>query len=344
MVHSHDVIVLGHGIAGAAFVEECRRRGLRVAVVGERRPGEASRAAAALVNPVVVKRMVPSWRAAEVFPLARAHYEGIGTLEGMPFWHEVSLDTVLGDEAAVRQWAAREHAPELTAFVRPGIDPRPPVEGIRTGRGLVRVPACARLDVGAMLDAQQRRLQAAGHWSGPLDVRTGPDGVRAGRFSAPLLVRCEGAFARLPGLVPVKGETLLLHIPGLGLRHVVHGGVFLLPMGGDHYRLGATFKWTNVWEGPTEEGRRWLLDKLAVILEPATMARVAVVEQVSGVRPTSRDRRPILGRTSRYEAVFNGLGSRGVLLAPWCARHLAAHLFDGVALDAEVDVARFTQA
>jgi glycine oxidase len=71
------------------------------------------------------------------------------------------------------------------------------------------------------------------------------------------------------------------------------------------------------------------------------LARAEVLEQASGVRPTSRDRRPILGRTAPHEAVFNGLGSRGVLLAPWCARHLAAHLFDGAPLDPEVDAARF---
>jgi glycine/D-amino acid oxidase-like deaminating enzyme len=60
----------------------------------------------------------------------------------------------------------------------------------------------------------------------------------------------------------------------------------------------------------------------------------------SGVRPASRDRRPILGITGPRQAVFNGLGSRGVLLAPWSAAHLADHLFAGAALDPEVDLDR----
>jgi glycine/D-amino acid oxidase-like deaminating enzyme len=34
--------------------------------------------------------------------------------------------------------------------------------------------------------------------------------------------------------------------------------------------------------------------------------------------------------------VLNGLGSRGVLLAPWCAAHLADHLFNGAPIDTEV--------
>lgn len=341
MSATHDVIVLGHGLAGSAFVEECWRRGMRVAVVGGHRQGEASRVAAGVVNPVVVKRMVPSWRAHEVLPLARDHYTAIGQREDGTFWHDMPLDTVLANTDAVRQWSLRQHAPDLAPFVRPGVDPRPPAEGLLPGHGLVRVHACGWLDVSAFLDAQQQRLRANGYWSGAIDVRTGPSGVQAGPFTAPLLVRCEGAFAPVPGMVPVKGETLLLRIPGLGLGHIVHRGVFLLPLGGDRYRLGATFKWTDVWEGPTEEGRRWLLDKLATLLAPEAMTHTEVLEHTSGVRPTSRDRRPILGRTSSHEAVFNGLGSRGVLLAPWCARHLAAHLFDGAPLDPEVDAARF---
>lgn len=341
MSPTHDVIVSGHGLAGAAFVEECWRRGLRVAVVGEARPGEASRVAAGLVNPVVIKRMLPSWRAEEIFPLAHAHYTTIELREGGAIWHGMPLDTVLANESAVRQWTARQQAPELAPFVRPGTEHRPPVEGIRCGYGLVRLEACARLDVAAWLATQQDRLHATGDRIGPVNARIGPGGVQAGPFSAPLLVRCEGAFAHLPGLVPVKGETLLLRIPGLDLPHVVHNGVFLLPLGADLYRLGATFKWTDVWEGPTAEGRRWLLDKLGTLLVPDKMARVTVLEHVAGVRPTSKDRRPILGRIAPHEAVFNGLGSRGALLAPWCAQHLAAHLFDGAPLDREVDVQRF---
>ena len=150
------------------------------------------------------------------------------------------------------------------------------------------------------------------------------------------MVRCEGAFANVEGLVPVKGEGLTVRIPGLRLTRMVHRGVFLLPtpaLGEDVYRVGATFQWDKVWEGPTDGGRTWLLERIARI----TALPVEVLDHWSGVRPASRDRRPILGITGPRQAVFNGLGSRGVLLAPWCAAHLAEHLFAGAALDPEVD-------
>jgi len=135
----------------------------------------------------------------------------------------------------------------------------------------------------------------------------------------------------------VKGEGLTVRIPGLHLAKAVHRGVFVLPMGDDIYRVGATFAWDEVWSGPTEGARHLLLDRLQRLVD----REVEVLDHWCGVRPASKDRRPILGRIGAHEAVFNGLGSRGVVLAPWCAQHLCDHLMDGAAIDPEVSVARF---
>lgn len=252
------------------------------------------------------------------------------------------LDTVFPNATAAAQWNVRQYESDLAPFVSPGLMDAP-VRGVHAPHGAGRIQACAWLDVNTHLDALQNELQRQGDWldafSSPVK-RTG-DVFHAGACSAPLLVRCEGAFATLPGLIPVKGETLEVHVPGLALAHMVHRHIFILPLGDDRYRVGATFQWDNVWEGPTDEGRRWLLEKLSALLSPGAMERVEVIGHGAGVRPTARDRRPIMGRIAPDEAVLNGLGSRGVMLAPWCAHHLAAHLFNGAPLDPEVDIARF---
>lgn len=342
MSTTHDVMVLGHGLAGAAFVQECQRRGLRAAVVGDSRFGEASRAAAGVVNPVVVRRLLPSWRAQELMPIAQQHYQPALTGGAPEYWHAMPLDTVFPNAAVAAQWKARQHDADLAPFVSQG-PIEAPAGNVQAPHGAGRIQACAWLDVRTWLDTLQDELLNQGDWldasSWPIQ-RTG-DRFHAGACSAPLLVRCEGAFAKLPGLVPVKGETLEVHIPGLALTHMVHRHIFILPLGHDRYRVGATFQWENVWEGPTDEGRRWLLGKLSVLLDPGMMARVEVIDHGAGVRPAARDRRPIMGRIAANEAVINGLGSRGVMFAPWCAQHLVAHLFDGAPLDPDVDITRF---
>ena len=61
----------------------------------------------------------------------------------------------------------------------------------------------------------------------------------------------------------------------------------------------------------------------------------------AAVRPIVHGRKPVLGRHPDHPslAVFNGLGSKGALHAPWCAAQLAGHLLDGCPLDPELDLA-----
>jgi len=338
-----DVLILGRGIAGAVLAETLRLRGLMVHVFDRKRAGNASMAAAGVVNPVVLRRDVPSWRAAELLPIAEAFYTAMEQRHARSFWHPLELVKLFPTPKEADQWQRAMRDPGTAPFITQKPQPEIETVSVLAPHGHGTVTRSAWLDVPAMLDAQREALLKDAALSEiditQGDIMCGADRVRIGDRSARWLVRCEGAFAAVEGLVPVKGEGLTVRIPGLRLTRMVHRGVFLLPtpaLGTDVYRVGATFKWDHVWEGPTEEGRTWLLERIARI----TSLPVEVLDHWSGVRPASRDRRPILGVTGPHEAVFNGLGSRGVLLAPWCAAHLADHLFSGGTLDPEVELQR----
>ena len=67
------------------------------------------------------------------------------------------------------------------------------------------------------------------------------------------------------------------------------------------------------------------------------------VEHTYGVRPKKIDRRPFVGEHKDYKnyAVFNGMGSRAVLMAPWAAQQLFNSLYKDQQLDPEIDIQRF---
>ncbi|MEI6537723.1 MAG: hypothetical protein WCN98_20430, partial [Verrucomicrobiaceae bacterium] len=60
----------------------------------------------------------------------------------------------------------------------------------------------------------------------------------------------------------------------------------------------------------------------------------------AGIRPIIRHRQLVLGRHPAHSRVgiFNGLGSKGVLRAPFFARMLAEHLLDDKMVEPIVDV------
>ncbi|MCB9168832.1 MAG: FAD-dependent oxidoreductase [Flavobacteriales bacterium] len=338
---SYDVIIIGQGLAGAVLSETLAQRGLRVMMFDQPQDGRASWMAAGLVNPVVLRRLVLSWRAPEMLAVAAAFYRDLELRYDTTFWHPMPLVKIHPNGKEAGEWRNRMKDPEIAPFIQEGPVDMPGLDRLEKGFGHGVVPRAARLDVRALLTAHRSRWIASGDLEeavvGKEAVHLGSDGGEVLGRTAPMIIHCEGPFADLESLSPVRGEGLTVRIPGLGLKCIVHRSVFLLPLGEDRYRLGATYAWQDVWSGPTEAGRVQLMERLDSLVD----GEVEVLEHWAGVRPASRDRRPIMGRLDRHEAVFNGLGSRGVLLAPWCAQHLAAHLLDGSDLDAEVDLARF---
>ena len=112
-----------------------------------------------------------------------------------------------------------------------------------------------------------------------------------------------------------------------------------MPLGDNLYKVGATFNWTDKTSEPSEAGKDELVEKLKkVITIPYT-----IVSQSAGIRPTVSGRRPLVGVHPEESKliVLNGLGTRGVMIAPTVAKNLFNHLEVGEELDEEIDIKRF---
>jgi glycine/D-amino acid oxidase-like deaminating enzyme len=68
-----------------------------------------------------------------------------------------------------------------------------------------------------------------------------------------------------------------------------------------------------------------------------------VVAQEWGIRPTTIDRRPIIGCHPLYKnlVIFNGLGTKGVSLAPYFSAQVAQWLEGKGEILKEVNIKRF---
>ena len=117
--------------------------------------------------------------------------------------------------------------------------------------------------------------------------------------------------------------------------------VFIVPQTDRNHWIGATAD-NQFQDGlPSHEGRHRLDTKLQSVLK----VPYRVVEHRAAIRPTVKDRRPILGPHPRHLNlfIFNGLGTKGTSLAPLCSRWLADQLLFGTPIPAEVNIDRFPQ-
>jgi glycine/D-amino acid oxidase-like deaminating enzyme len=110
-------------------------------------------------------------------------------------------------------------------------------------------------------------------------------------------------------------------------------------MGSDIYRVGATYERNDKTNLPTQQGKDELVQKLNKVIN----CPYEIVDHVAGIRPTVKDRRPLVGQHDKYAPLYimNGLGSRGVMIAPYVANALLNYIEDGTELDPEIDIKRF---
>jgi glycine/D-amino acid oxidase-like deaminating enzyme len=171
------------------------------------------------------------------------------------------------------------------------------------------------------------------------------DGIRYKDIKAKHIIFAEGFgmhanpyFKHLP-LDGTKGELFIIRAPELDLDVIVNTSVFILPLGNDLFKVGATYNWKDKTELPTEEGKTELIERIKEIIS----CDFEVLEHFAGVRPTVKDRRPLVGTHQNYEAIhiLNGLGTRGVMLGPAMAKALFDHIENQTPLGPVIDIKRF---
>ena len=145
-------------------------------------------------------------------------------------------------------------------------------------------------------------------------------------------------FCHLP-LNGTKGEMLTIKAPDLKMDFILKSSVFIVPLGEDLYWVGSTYEWEDKTHGITESAKTELIEKVKQIIT----CDFEVVGQVAGIRPTTKDRRPLVGLHPEHGnvCVLNGLGTRGVMMSPFVAQELFNHLENGTELNPEIDIKRF---
>ena len=105
------------------------------------------------------------------------------------------------------------------------------------------------------------------------------------------------------------------------------------------WRIGATYDHEDKGSGTTEKAKAELIEKTAELIS----FPFNIVHQEYGFRPTTPDRRPILGRHPALDRVFafNGMGTKGVSLAPYFSDVLVRFIENDEPINKDVDIERY---
>ena len=316
------VTIHGCGLAGVFLGWRLWQRGISFQHVGAREVG-ASWAAAGLVNPVTGKGMNVSWRLAEFLEEMKEFYLDAGAMLGRHYFREEPVLRIFAGEKEKAKFRAKQD--ELEPWIG-GV--YPVLTDVKGG------------DAGGV-------EWLGGGW---VNVRRFVNDSLAffaeegmGRPGPEVEVYCEGAkglqkgcFSYLPQRL-AKGEILEVEVPEWGEQRILNRRGWSIPIGGERYRVGATYEWDDLTNEPSEKGQL----KLESLVREFTDRPFSIKNHVAGIRPIVRNSEPVIGAhpDEKGKFVFNGLGSKGCLYGPKVAQELVLHLLDGQALDPALDVA-----
>jgi len=324
MKHS---IIVGFGLAGFHYAQQLKKANNKFLVLDQGHKG-ASRNAAGVFNPTVLKRYTMAWEAIQFLEYAMPVYRKLEIKASQQFFYPHPIHRYFFSSSEQNNWTVAAQSNKLSRFLDP-IFNSDSIHGIKRQSGYGVVREVGRLAINKMLDHFiDDLLPSELHEEAfdPSKLQILSEKVIYKGIEARQIVFCEGYelknnswFNYLP-LIGSKGEYLKIKAPLLSRKNIIKGSVFITPFEGDEFWVGATFNPYDKTILPTEKGKKWLISKLETLID----VPYKVVEHAAQIRPTVIDRRPLLGRhpTLKNLYIFNGLGTRGVMMAPLLSKWL----------------------
>jgi FAD dependent oxidoreductase len=328
--------IIGQGLSGSILAYFLLKEGQNVQIFDNPEIPSSSKVAAGIYNPVTGKRLVKTWLADEIFPFLEDFYPQLEQELSAKFFFPMPLFHPFPD-VATQKFFKSDHIPDdFFDFCSLEFENIHRTEIVNSKLGGITMKHAGWVDLKVMLSAFRGYFLERNILTDATYIPENKDNIT---------IFCEGYngkfnphFSYLP-FNPVKGEIVDIEIQNLDLQEIINQGVFVIPLGENKFRLGATYKWDVLDFFPTEEGKEILTEKYQKLMKP----QMHILSQQAGVRPATKDRRPFLGMHPEVEnvGIFNGFGSKGVSLAPFFGKQFVDFLIYQKELHPEVNINRF---
>ncbi len=345
-----DFIIVGLGLAGSVLSRMLIDSGFKVLVFDKFNPGSSSQVAAGLVNPVTGRRVVKSWMADTLLPFANDFYRKIETESGKQFYHSMDVLEVVHSIKDLNEWTVRSADESMKKYFMREAPEELYNDKISEFKKLICINSSAWMNIPEFIELCRLKLtETSSIIEEEFDfslMKINNNEIEYRSLKSKKIIFCDGyqtlkneLWKNLP-FVPAKGEILTIKCPDLPEEFILLSGIFLIPVGQNKFRTGSTYEWNFQNELPSENGKSKLLNQVSDLLK----VPFEIIDHRAGIRPTVKDRRPLIGQHPEHKNVFlfNGMGTKGVQLVPYFADHFTKVLSGKENLMDEVNLNRFT--
>ena len=342
-----DYLIVGSGLAGISFAETALQHQKNFLII-DNQSQNASLIAGGLYNPVILKRFSEVWQAEQQLVVLDSFYQKLESKLQIKVDYKIPILRKFFSIEEQNNWFAASDNKMLAPFLSLDLVTTK-YHGINSPFNYGQVLQTGYVDTKLLLNVYKKYLldhnllleETFDYHS----IQFFDDGVQYKNTKAKQIIFAEGFglhanpfFNYLP-LDGTKGELFIIKAPNLNLEVIINTSVFILPLGNDLFKVGATYNWQDKTSDPSEEGRTELLARIYEILD----CEFEIIAHFAGVRPTVRDRKPLVGTHPQFSRlhILNGLGTRGVMLGPSMAIALFELIEHQKPLDKVIDIKRY---
>ena len=331
---SLNVLIAGGGLTGILLSQALTARQVPHKIVDNNNPHSGTAASSGILNPVMGRRRQVVTDYEKFLPTALQAYKDLENLLQTPLFHTAEIvDLHLsGEESRFFD----ERATELPQFLQPKTLIGS-AQKLDAGWGATVTTGGYLLNLSTLVSGYKAYLQQQGRLITDTftanSVTSQSDRLYyAGELYSHIIL-CNGIqaletplFQRLP-LSANKGQALIIQTDIDLPPHSIYkwgGELSLVPLGAGRYWAGASFEWKYTDPLPTAH----YLKQTEIQLCRYFPYPSKILKQVSGLRTSSLDRRPVAGFHPNNEAwgIVNAMGTKGVIQAPYLTAEMAANL------------------
>jgi glycine/D-amino acid oxidase-like deaminating enzyme len=341
-----DYLIIGSGLAGICFAETCLLQHKKIMVINNNSQNSTT-IAGGLYNPIVLKRFTKIWEAEAQLAISIPFYKNLETKLGTTFLYEIPLFRKLNNIEEQNNWFTASDKPTFSNYLSSELEILNN-QAVSSNFKFGKVHHTGFLDTKKLKETYtQYLLSNSMYIEETFDyskIHIENNYIQYNNIRAKQIVFAEGFglhnnpyFNNLP-LDGTKGELLIIKSENLNLTEIINSSIWILPLGNHLYKVGATYDWEDKTNQKTEKAKTELLTHLKDVIT----CDFEVIDHLAGVRPTVKDRRPLLGKHHLHNHLYilNGLGTRGVLFAPYLSDKLYQYIENGIPLDNEISIER----
>jgi len=342
-----NYLIVGQGLAGSLLAHRLEEQAISFKLI-DSGINESSRVAAGIINPIVFRRVTKSWMVDEAMDEAIRYYFHLEKKLGVNFLFSRTIRRAFSSQQEIDFWKKKSQTLEFEKYISHPDETTeiPDYLNAPFGNGLVN--SVYYVETKAFVDANTTYFKNKGvliqsEFDYTLINENGCD-IDGEHFDR--IVFCEGYrgiqnpfFKGLP-LTATKGQLLDLKIKGeVNKQEILNRKCFILQMEDGSFKSGATYEWDSPNTTITDKAKKDLSDNIKQLINLA----FEITGQEAGVRPTTIDRRPLMGGHKEHKRlyIFNGLGAKGYLLAPLLSKMMIDFLIHSNPIAQEMSINRF---